>query len=236
MIAPNHEFQFNTKEIQPSLLSSDHHERYQIRILSTDASGPVYDDILSIRQHVYGYDRAAAIHDTDGYSELYCAYVQGVASGTMRVTRAVCGKLDCEEFYPQPLVETFRNQLGSASGFCILKNLDPSLRLARMLIEAAWIDELPRGYRVDVISANERGVRYYQRMGYKLIADSAFVHPTYGTPSYAMAFVADANGGTPLDHLFQHVTYGVTVEDLGQTVVFDESPRRRRRERQIVVA
>ena len=74
-------------------------------------------------------------------------------------------------------------------------------------------------------------------LGYKLIENSYFEHPRLGTPSYALVYAADPNGGTQLDHMFQDLPDPLTTEDLETVVKLTTlSTRRRRRKRELQAA
>ena len=213
-----------------------HCEKSKISLIKTSASGCVYEDILTVRRQLNDRSRADAISPDDQGTDLYCAYVDGMPVGTIRVARACQTQLDCEEYYPQELLNKFRNNIGTASHFAVLQNLDPSLKLAKVIIESAWEDQIKNGYRIDVINAHERGVSYYQRLGYKVVEGSFFIHPRLGTPSYVLVLVADPSGNSSLKHCFQGVADPITEADLESQVTLTTMKPRRRRARNVRAA
>jgi ribosomal protein S18 acetylase RimI-like enzyme len=149
---------------------TSHFASWRLQVIRAAPTGSDYDDIIELRSRMYGIPRGDAGDEVDGYSTLYCAYAGGAPVGTMRVTAALDGRLDCEEFYPHALLEAFRPRLGSASRFAVRQDLPPGMQVARVLIEAAWLHQIRRGIRLDVTNAHRRALRYYERIGYRPVA------------------------------------------------------------------
>ena len=100
--------------IAPARKYMVNYAKNEITIVKTAANGIVYRDILSVRCQVNDVDIQTAANPNDMSADLYCIYLGGRPVGTMRVTRASNGKLDCEEYYPAELVERYRDRIGSA--------------------------------------------------------------------------------------------------------------------------
>lgn len=180
---------------------------------SSDLS--LYQDVLHVRSQAYNqspiYQNLLRDSHTeyDSYSDLYCLYLDDEPVGTITATQAAKGKLDCEEYYPGEFINRYREMIGSAIKFGTVKafdcNEDVRKRIARILIETTWKDQLDMGIRFDIINAHERMVPYYRRLGYLIIADSFFIHPQLGTPSYSMFLPADGSHPSYVQHLFSNL-------------------------------
>lgn len=186
-----------------------------IHIESLAVHSAHYNDVCEVRARVYRRNTFDAADAVDAYSHLYCAYLHGRPVASLRVTPATAGRLDCEDYFPEALVVAFRSRIASASRFCCLPDVDASLRVPRLSVEAAWIEAIRRhGSRLDIIDVHERAISYYQRLGYCLVQDSFFTHPLWGTPSHVMVFPAHRDRATPIQHVFEHLNDGLAVEDL----------------------
>ncbi len=173
-----------------------------------------FDDVRQIRADAYGLSPREAVDAQDEYSEIWLALVGGRPSGTLRITRASQGKLDCEEHFPASLLNRFRSQIASANRFC----LDPALRqrsgVASALISAAWKLGLMQGVRLDVIDVNAQRTGYYTRLGYHAVVAPTFTHPLLRTRSVVMAFTTEPWRPTPLQRLFVDIADPITTEDI----------------------
>lgn len=150
----------------------------------------------------------------DAHSEHYTARLGSRLVGALRVTRAAAGPLDCEAHYPAAVTACWRHLLTSAGSFAVDPRISRELRIARRLIEFAWMDQLPRGSRLDVINVHERAIAYYGILGYELLEDSFFVHPRLRTPSHVMVFPAAPSLCSPLSHLFEPLSDPFGLERL----------------------
>ncbi len=176
---------------------------------------PAFRELLALRSKVNRRGGISTPDAVDEHSEHYSARLGDRLVGALRVTRAAAGPLDCEEHYPPSLLHQWRSLLTSAGSFAVDASVSPELRVARRLIEFAWLDQLPRGSRLDVINVHERAITYYGILGYELLADSFFIHPRLGTPSHVMVFPAAPLLCSPLAHLFEQLTDPFSVSDLG---------------------
>ena len=202
---------------------AEHLARWKLRVIEADTSSRAYNDIIGMRSELcekYGFPRAWAADKVDDYSTLYCAYADDRPVGTIRVTRAADGKLTYEDFYPARLLADFRDRIGSGARFIVRQDLPPGMQIARVLIETAWLDQFRRGIRLDIIDAHPRALRYYERLGYRLIAGSHFVNPRAGWPSYVMVYAATDRQGGPLRHLFEGLEDPISAETLERYVKF----------------
>jgi hypothetical protein len=180
------------------------------RVASDEAA---FKDVLALRAAGYAIAPGRCRDETDDYSDVVVAYVEGRPAGTLRITHAMRGRLDCEEHFPAALVERHRPRLGSASRFCVGRH-GVGLPIARMLIEAGWRLALDQGTRLDIIDVHARATRYYRRLGYHLLHWPGFTHPLLGTPSRVMAFTTEPDRATPLAHLLAGLEDHVRVQEI----------------------
>lgn len=180
----------------------------------------LFFDILQVRNEVYqSKDISSLIFAFDSYSDQYRLSLGGDPSGCLTVTRALEGEIDCFEFYPESILETYHEQIVSALKFRILntvfKNLHAHSRmLSSTLVRTAWQDQLNKGARLDLINVERSYIPYYRRMGYHLIDDSNFTHPILGTDSYCMFLPADPNIKSIAQDLFQQADNPLYLEDV----------------------
>ncbi len=177
---------------------------------------PSFEVVLRLRQRVLG--RSELLDPVDDYSSHYVAMVNEVAAAALRVTRLTDGQLDCQTFLPQRLLACYESSICSASRFVADPRFPPSLKLAHMLVETAWVDQLLFGTRLDIINVHERAVRYYGKMGYELVRDSCFVHPVFHTPSRVMVYPATASRESPLKHVFEGLESPFPHEHLSEHI------------------
>lgn len=180
-------------------------------------------DARSVRATVYGAESPGVVDDIDAHSTVYCAYVDGTAVGTLRVTRARLGPIDCESFYPPSLLNRFRDLIGSASRYCVLPGTSANLRIGRLLVEGGWIEHADMGCRLDLIDVREEFVGYYRRMGYLLIAGHQFIHPVWATRSRVMVYPVDPERPGPLSHLFVGIERPMTEAELRAAVSIEDA-------------
>ncbi|HLK58070.1 MAG TPA: hypothetical protein VKU00_15990 [Chthonomonadaceae bacterium] len=196
-----------------------------IELVHLCASDPGYRDVLRIRASAFGVPESEAGNEFDLYSDHYCAYVNGMPVGALRVTRAVCGPLDCEEHVPMQALAAYRNHISSSSRFCQIKGAAPNANIAERLIKAAWQDQIRRGSRIDIICVRPSVVRYYARRGYRLVEGSYFVNPFRTKPNYVMLFTADPRQGGPLQQLLRGIEDTIPLETIRKCVPLVDSER-----------
>lgn len=167
-----------------------HLQAHHLVVSTVAATGEEYGMILDIRQRAYRSLSAAEPCPVDGYSTLWLLTAAGQPIGTIRVTQAARGPLDCEPQFPHFFRSVYPEITGSASRFCLCPQAPPQFQAARILAEYAWADALDCGIRCDVIDVNCRAIAYYQRLGYRLLRGHAFQHPLLGTPSRVMVAIA----------------------------------------------
>jgi hypothetical protein len=186
------------------------------------ATNSAFNAVLQLRAAVLrGSSGVPQTDPEDEYSEHYCAFSGGCLVAALRVTRASQGPLDCEEHYPQALLEQFRPQLCTASRFVAVRSLPVEWRIPHKLIRYGWVDQLKRGTRLDIINIHRRALSYYGGLDYELLKDSFFTHPRWGTPSLVMVFPATASRATPLHDLFAGIPKPLELAELERVVELD---------------
>ncbi len=130
----------------------------------------------------YGFDR---------YSEHYLISHHDRAVGALTATRLVAGELDCAEFYPRHWMLDHGHELFSIYKFRMLRSDGSPLRAVRAMGRAMWTHQLSLGSRLLVINSAKDLLPFYVRMGFRIIEDSRFVHPTLGTDSFVLAQAPD---------------------------------------------
>lgn len=205
-------------EIEPHERWREYCQFADLRFFFVPFGSTDFDDVLRVRAAVYGNRIGARADETDGHSEHYLCASGGRPLAALRVTRAACGPLDCQEFLPGTLLAEYGGRLGSASRFVALRDAQGSTKIAQLVVEAAWRDQLGRGIRLDVMNVHERAVKYYGKLGYELLAESFFVHPKWKTPSRVMLFPATANRDTPIRPVFEALSDPLELETLTRVV------------------
>lgn len=193
------------KEIKPHHRWSEHCGEKHYRFFLCSFGTGEFRQILGLRSRVYGSADAAQSDPIDEYSEHYLCLRGEEPVSALRVTRCEAGELDCQAFFPAPLIERCGNLIGSATRFVALPEVQATSKIAQLVVEAAWLDQLERGIRLDLINVHERAVKYYGRLGYELIANSSFTHPKWRTPSQVMVFPATPDRETPIRPVFDGI-------------------------------
>lgn len=184
-----------------------------VRILKSNDSGHIYDDVLSIRSQIYGLPLSKVRAKGDEYSEHYCAYVNGQPLIILRATQARKGKIDCEEFYPPQLMTELRDIIISTTRFCsINRGTMPGLSL--LLVQTLCLDQINQGMRIDIINVRLEMIDYYKNLGYVPIPDSSFIHPYWKTNSIAMILPTNPHRETKFKADFETLPDSLTYEDL----------------------
>ncbi|MDM8515404.1 hypothetical protein QUF76_04335 [Desulfobacterales bacterium HSG16] len=201
-----------------------------IRALISDDS--IYNDILFVRGEAYKnsvlYSKIfkSSYTDYDSYSELYCLYINDEPMGTVTGTQATSGKLDCEEYYPTVFLEKYRDIISSASKFATLKYYSCEKingnRVAHLLLEAVWKDQINMGIRIDIVNVHEKMISYYRKLGYLLITDSFFLHPEFHTPSYVMFLSADESHPSYFQNLFSGLENQMTLDMVSNYIEYQK--------------
>jgi hypothetical protein len=159
---------------------------HELRVARVSASGSAYADILSVRSSAYGLPAEQTVADIDAYSELYCAYVAGRPVASIAATRAACGPLDCERYYPADFVSHFRDKLSSTARYCRVAGQTVHPQVLQLMIGIALRDQVECGARVFIGNCQPDYLNYYLRLGYQLIAGYAFMHPRWNTKSLVL--------------------------------------------------
>lgn len=179
---------------------------------------PSFRQVLELRTAAYRSLRLSEPDGLDSYSEHYLAFMDQAPVATMRVTRKSSGPIECEEYFPQALLKAKAHQICSATRFAATPSVQASTKTAVILTEVVRLHQASMGIRLDVINVHERAVRYYGKMGYELVANSHFVHPTLGTPSYIMVLPVTPNRDSPTVHIFEGVTDTLEISELEQFI------------------
>ena len=148
-----------------------------------------FEQVRLLRKAAYRLDSLGLTCSIDDYSHVYLLSRGNVPVGTIRVTDALAGPMECQEHFPEVLRTDHAAKTGSASRFCLWPGGAPPFA-ARLLAEHAWADALDREIRCDVIDVSRRAVTYYQKLGYKTVPGRSFRHPVLGTSSVVMVAVA----------------------------------------------
>jgi len=145
----------------------------------------VYPDILQVR---IGNNPRFQV---DQYSHHYLLRNDTEPIGSMTITRNVDGPVDCQSLYPKSLFQEFGAMLISTCKFRVIKGAHNGFRTLRNLIREVWLHQTRDGMRLDLINSTIENVRFYNRIGYTVIKNSEFRHPTLGTDSIAMFMATD---------------------------------------------
>lgn len=189
---------------------------FQIDVGSKNDSD-LFKDVISVRSIDLKESKQKIIpvsFNFDAYSDHYRLIVEDQISGCLSATRLLGGKIDCQEFYPQILIDKFYDIIVSACKFKLIPELRgrgaiaTSASYAKLMIREAWRDQLRKGAKLDLINVEKNYVPYYKRLGYILIENSRFIHPVLGTESYVMFTSADPNNGSILSDVFQESLHG----------------------------
>lgn len=221
----------NDKSLRPHSKWNRHCEEHQLGFGLVEYGTNIFDEVLRLRSEVNNDINSSEADEFDSYSEHYAAWKNGELVAALRVTRAAAGRLDCEEFYPADFVNKYHETIASGSRFVACKGLPLSLKIAQLLLEVGWIDQIHRGTRLDIMNAHERAVRYWNRFGWVLINNSEFVHPKWQTPSRVMLLPATPNRATPFKEIFEETNIPLEIEEIRDYVSVDLKPPRQRTSR-----
>lgn len=153
--------------VEPHPTWGEHCEDFEITVEKVCPTTDQFLEVLSVRQSAYRDTQYA--DKIDEYSRHYLARVDGEPAASLCVTRRRDGPLDCERFFPSRLLDTCNDVIGSACRFAAIQLYPVDIRLAPLLVETAWQDQLAAGARLDIINVHERAIRYYGRLGYWII-------------------------------------------------------------------
>jgi hypothetical protein len=192
----------------------------------TVADTLLYHDVQTLREKTLHDDApewgGPFSHQTfyDGYSEFYCAYVDGRPLGALTATRAGRGRLACEEYYPRDFLREERDRVVSTTQLNVITPTETDgfsrRRIIRLLVTRMWQDQLARGIRYDLIHASVRHMATYRQLGYLQVARSFFVHPVSRAPSYVMLLPADRSHACCVHDLFRGLTSPASAENAGK--------------------
>lgn len=183
----------------------------QQRVLSQDgeytvtwlnAASALFAEVLRIRQTPAERTRAACVDAHDLTADHYLLADQRQTLAAMWVNQAHRGPLDCEAFYPAPLLDKWRPCIGSASRLVRDQSIPACPGAVVRFIKEVWRHQYATGMRVDIINCHEPMEPFYLRLGYRRVANSNFSHPRLSTPSFVMILVADHRTKTPLRDAF----------------------------------
>ena len=159
----------------------------QLRVARTGDSGPTYEDLLYVRGQAYGLPARETAAAFDGYSELYCGYIADRPVAAFAATRAIRGRVDCEEFYPGNFVSAFRHKLTSTARYCRIPNPAVGNQVAQLMVGLSLRDQIVEyGARVFVGNTQAHLLNYYSRLGYQIVSGQAFIHPRWQTRSVVL--------------------------------------------------
>jgi hypothetical protein len=168
----------------------DHLVANGLRIRKVTTEDPLYPKILSLRAAAYRLPEAGSPCPVDAYSVLWALESSSGLLGSIRMTPARWGTMDCEAHFPSWLRSDFPGITGSSSRFCVLPGVPPALQCAKILTDFACADAIDHGVYCDVIDVREGAVPYYRRVGYRPLRQFRFIHPLFHTRSRVMVAVA----------------------------------------------
>lgn len=196
------------------------YENYQVVIYRSGDSGKIYEDILSIRAQTYANLTRKVRFEEDQYADLYCAYQGGLPVACMSAIRDTQGKLDCEDFYPPNLLQTFKGSVMTANRFGSIGRTMGRGRLGLLLMKAVVIDQLKQGVKLNIIAVRHEMIGYYLRHGYLLVAGSNFIHPITKNICFVMVLPADKNRMSAFQDLFRLFNLDLNEKKLTNYVKF----------------
>jgi hypothetical protein len=181
---------------------------------------PLFSQVLELRKSVYNVGELSQPDTFDPYSEHYVALIQQQPAAALRVTRKAIGPVECEAHFPESVMRAMGDVIGSASRFVALPSIQANTKVAKVLIEVAWMHQVTIGTRLDVMNVHERAVKYYGRLAYELVADSFFWHPKWKTPSHVMVLPVTPNRDSRMRHVFADVKDPLEIDELEKLVRF----------------
>ncbi len=189
---------FRRRSLVPAIVS----KRETLEVIRITNQQSAFDLCADIRRSQSSIS-TPHVDEFDVHAEIYLLTLEGKPVATMRVNQAQCGHLDCEEFYPQDFLHEFRPQIGSASRFARHALAKPDIVLMREFVSEVWRDQFLVGIRADLINVHTPMISYYERLGYRMLCNSRFVHPRLGTESHVMCLVASPEVPGALGRVFQ---------------------------------
>ena len=158
-----------------------------------------FDQVIDVRK-----DGDGPIHNSfDPYSYHYLLRHQGTPVGTMTLTWLADGEIDCQEYYPERLLHLYHDQVISGTKLRINRGECSSLKTLRQFIGCVWQDHVKRGCRLNVMNAERRLAPFYRRLGFQVIEDSDFTHPTLRTESVVLVLAVDPNHRSFFQSIFE---------------------------------
>lgn len=172
------------------------------------ASGNPYELVCGVRAAM-GQNQPQCWFDAHSYH--YALVRQDHAVGGMTITRPDDGEVDCEAFYPQPLLEVFREDLLTSCRFAMLPTANTGYSLLRWMTTAVWQDQVSLGCRAGLINSQRHMTPFYRRMGFRPLDGFSFVHPALGTASQVMTLRADPDEQPYFREAFEQLSAVIPV-------------------------
>ena len=147
----------------------------------------LFGQVLEVRRQIHG---RATVYPFDEYSDHYLLTRDWRPIGSLTVTHASDGPVDCQGFYPDALFDRFGDRLISACKSGLVPH-EGGFGIWRRFVQSGWHELLHRGVRLDVINVRRDRRRAFEAMGYVPIQGCRFTHPTLGTDSVGMFLAAD---------------------------------------------
>ncbi|MEQ9411302.1 MAG: hypothetical protein RIK87_26550, partial [Fuerstiella sp.] len=152
---------FRSLAHRSEIIASDPDEDW--KVIRTERDQREFGYVAEIRDSnqkssEHGFDEC---HDAIGYHYVFIREETPVL--TMRVNRLHMGPIECADFYPPELCETYPWHIGSASGF--LRNAATKCRVAEStaFVLAVRYDQVSAGMLVDVVNVHKPMVPFYRR-------------------------------------------------------------------------
>lgn len=162
-------------------------EPQEVDVVTFGVDHDLFSEVIRLRQEG-GYVDLVDRYDMTAHHFAY--RVAGQVIAVLRVNFAIGGVLDCAAYYPDVLVNGHLSRsVGSASRLVKRTASRLGRGVIRHLIMAVWRYGAELGIRCDIVNCTSRLIRYYERLGYRRVVDSAFVHPRRGTDSSVMIHV-----------------------------------------------
>lgn len=164
--------------------------------------------------------KSTAEYEFDEYSYHYVMEWESIPIGSLTSTHFTDGRIDCAEYYPECVMNRYGEQLASTCKFKILQNHELGFLAFRTIVHCYWRDLLKRGVLIDLINIETKNTRPFEKIGYTVLPDSGFIHPTLGTDSVAMFMTADPSRKS----LFQKIFLKEATHTLSTQAIIEMLP------------
>ena len=185
---------------------------------------PDFEQVLELRRTAYGRTQAGREESIDSYSRHFCAFENAELVGALRVTCGRDGRMEAERWYPQWLLDSYRNVLCAASRL-VVKQQWRGRNLQCTLQQFAWSQMIREGIRLGVSPARLQLVPAYMRGGLYFVRDSFFDFPSWNVECVLLGIPVNAHRNSLYRNTFAQIEESLDLETSPNGDCFIDSVR-----------